>query len=445
MAAVPALSLRSGSPRLEQVAVLEGHTDRVWHAAWHPRAPLLATASGDKTVRFWQPRSLAEPRDARVAAAAAAGGAGDTPGGGYSSPAGAAAAAAAAAVPMTPTSPTTARSLASRVWRCVGSLADFTTRTVRCCEWSPDGRFLACTSFDGKAYVWAMVQVVEDDAPQFDESASAGPRELSLELAATLEGHENEVKGCAWSSTGALLATCGRDKSVWLWGMDEGGEGDMEVVAVLHGHSQDVKAVAWHPDRELLFSASYDDTVRVWADDGADWLCVASLTGHSSTVWGLSFNASGSMLATVSDDCRVLLWAGSEPARPSDVPPGVVDLLLYRRAGEVADAHTRTIFTVDWTTPSESAATASRHRELLATAGADDAIHLYAPALPADTDATAGGGGAGGKDITIAPVASRPHAHAQDINCLRWHPRDTNLLVSTSDDGTAKLWRFHAQ
>jgi len=177
--------------------------------------------------------------------------------------------------------------------------------------WHPnsaqEGATIATSSFDATAAVW-----------------NRGQGESTWEVCAQLEGHENEVKGVAWSTDGKYLATSSRDKSVWIWESEGGGEEqdydaefEYDCSAVLTGHTQDVKCVRFHPSSSKhLFSASYDDTVRLWKFDEAceDWIESYQISGvHTSTVWSLDFDPSGQFMCTCSDDLSIAFFRVTSP------------------------------------------------------------------------------------------------------------------------------------
>ncbi|TYZ65622.1 hypothetical protein PybrP1_003736 [[Pythium] brassicae (nom. inval.)] len=307
---------------------------------------MLASCSGDKTIRVWAPPTAAS---------------------------------------------------ATGAWECVAILEDAQNRTIRACEWSPDGRFLASVSFDATTVVWEK-------------------QGNSYEVVSSLEGHESEVKSVAWSPSGAYIATCSRDKSVWIWEADP--DTDFECISVLHGHTQDVKFVTWHPTEDVLISASYDDTVRVWAENDDDWYCKETLTGHTSTVWEVATDPSGERFASVSDDKCVIIWrrdATRHDVRADGSP------IEWKQAATLAGAHERTIFSVDW----------SPQGNWLVTGAADDALRVFREAAD------------GAFELALQHAA----AHASDINCVRWSPRAQHgslLLASAADDALVRIWRFTA-
>ncbi|KAI9820565.1 MAG: Cytosolic iron-sulfur protein assembly protein [Phylliscum demangeonii] len=314
-------------------------TTRAWQSAPHPHLPLLATCSSDKTVQVYDLVHLRqhsvvggdhddfhhdddgddEDEDAGRAAAEGAGaGAGDVRG--------------------------HQRSIRSVAWRPGARDGDSDSH-------GHGGRMrepvmLATGSFDATAGLWRY-PYHHVTGRRTGPHAGSGPRrrrrggqggkseeenEREREKRKTrrwrfsvlLEGHDSEIKAVAWSRSGRFLATCSRDKSVWIWlavappwsgdpsrrpggllaaaaaAADAEGEGegegddedddmvdadaddddddadadaedeDFETVAVLQEHDGDVKCLAWHPTEDTLASGSYDDTIRLYRREGED-------------------------------------------------------------------------------------------------------------------------------------------------------------------------------
>ena len=89
------------------------------------------------------------------------------------------------------------------------------SKSVRSLSFCPRRSKIAAASFDGTISIWS----------KFTGDCNSGADKWRC--SATLEGHENEVKSVGWSvfmseedeEEQVFLATCGRDKTVWIWAM----------------------------------------------------------------------------------------------------------------------------------------------------------------------------------------------------------------------------------
>lgn len=278
---------------------------------------------------------------------------------------------------------------------------------------------------------------------------------------AQIEGHENEVKGVAWSPSGYFLATCSRDKSIWVWETDDSNE-EFECLMFLQDHTEDVKHVAWHSVEDCFASASYDDSVKVFREDDDEWTCVATLLGHTATVWCVDFesprsasaddtsegaadnNSEGesnkdrsvSRLVSCSDDLSCIIWTrvrstgGSSSSSSSTSIPSTFrgDPLSEEWINEsvLPPKHTRTIYAVAW----------SPRSGRIASVGADGLIVVYEEEKKKKHNGRQ-------RAWEIVKVISNGHG-IHEINSVAWAPSPNSpgqeILVTAGDDGVTNIW-----
>ncbi|KAH8906719.1 WD40 repeat-like protein [Coniochaeta sp. PMI_546] len=417
------------------------------------------------------------------------------------------------------------------------------TRSVRCAAWKPglpSGKLCLVTgSFDATAGLWRFESEAKGGDPDADPDAdndealevdvtsqtkqqhpASKPHRAAndaddddddksekdaddWEFTLVLEGHENEIKSVSFAPSGQYLATCSRDKTVWIWEDVGASEADdeWETVAVLSEHDGDVKAVAWAPDvpgrnararhggADVLASASYDDTVRVWREDGdGEWVCVAVLEGHGGTVWGLQWEAKPDnekfpRLMTFSADATVRIWSlveemeeaeeegakeGGGTANPFFKTLSGIPNTMRRGLREdwtctavLPTVHTRDIYSASWSgTSGRIASTGSDgviavYEEVAPGSGVEDKedVVMASPgAEPTTTPADVKKSGAQAASNTWRILGTVANGHGPyEINHITWCKRFDpgterrgveEMLVTTGDDGAVRPWQI---
>ncbi|KAG0646038.1 putative cytosolic iron-sulfur assembly 1 [Hyphodiscus hymeniophilus] len=297
--------------------------------------------------------------------------------------------------------------------------------------------------------------------------------EEDWEFAIVLEGHDSELKNVAYSPSGQWLASCSRDKSIWIWEeVGEEGEDEFETIAVLQEHTADVKCVCWRKDDgngEVLASASYDDTIRLWkeVDGEGEWGCFAVLEGHEGTVWCLDWEPEVSLkmfhdaetelaeapriprLMSCSADSTIRVWtlapAAPAPNKPSYFNPTIPSTMRAPPADEkwectatLPKAHDLPIYSVSW----------SKKTGRVVSTGGDGKIAVYEERTKGRTKV----GGEVEREWVVLAVLQGGHG-AYEINHATWCTRfdsgktkdDEEIVVTTGDDGVVRAWALEEE
>lgn len=136
------------------------------------------------------------------------------------------------------------------------------------------------------------------------------------------------------------IATCSDDKTVGFLDLDS------NEYTKLVGHQGVVNHVSFSPNGEYLASASFDKSVKLWC--GKTGKFIGNFRGHVSQVFQICWSADSKFLLSSSKDSTVKLWDVSTRKLKSDLP-----------------GHLDEVYCVDWSTTGEFAASAGKDQKVL--------------------------------------------------------------------------------
>ncbi|XP_070552427.1 uncharacterized WD repeat-containing protein alr2800-like [Ptychodera flava] len=164
---------------------------------------------------------------------------------------------------------------------------------IWCVRFSHNGKMLASAAVDSNAVVY---------------QSNTG------DIIATF-GLPNDASAVAFSPDDKILvASSSSHMSVHLYHIEK-----KETLALLGGHSGWVMDVAFSPDSKLIASVSDDKSVRVWDAMAAEKL--STMRFHSERCWSVSYSPDGKWLASASDDFKVCIW-NTETFKPAIIYEG---------------------------------------------------------------------------------------------------------------------------
>jgi len=313
-----------------------------------------------------------------------------------------------------------------------------------------------------------------DHATSLLYDAKPPQKEIPEQCCQTLSEHRDEVNICKFSHDGRFLATASKDKSLILWSIDGYGAKFLRRVQL----AQPITYLAWSPNDKMLLLTGNEESPCVWVcqvdgetaphevkqagddsittcawfPDSKRYVCGGKMGQYYMVdvttnqvveqwegvrVYGLHCLQDSKVLAADSRNrIRCYDWECVIDHPVLDEPYPIISfcvnkdetyaLLQLKEQGlhlwdikcntlvRMYRGHEQKFYIIH-------ACFGGTHDEYLATGSEDHTIYIYHRE----------------KETPI----SKLDGHLKAVTCVDWHPHQSGLLVSCSDDGDVKLWR----
>jgi len=251
-------NLTSNQTTIQPTLVLTGHNNRVFSVSLSPDGKLLASASGDRTIKLWNPQTGKALK--------------------------------------------TLHGHQSWVWKVL---------------FSPNGKLLASGSYDRTIKIWdiqsgeCLQTLVGHPSSLLELSFSHDGKELfscgyhkiairwDLETGECLHSWEVDAHDRVWaialSPDNRCLVTGGDDRIIKFWDVQTN-----DCLRQFSGHTSPILDLLFTSQGDRLISCSSDQTIKIW--DVTTGACLATLKNHLNWVWSVALNQDAQTLFSSSWD-----------------------------------------------------------------------------------------------------------------------------------------------
>ncbi|GAB5356072.1 hypothetical protein AAMO2058_000259300 [Amorphochlora amoebiformis] len=267
----------------DEVMYLRGHSNIVCSCSWHPNQPVLASGSGDATVRIWRTSKLSRGNDEHVDKKAKT------------------------------EDKLVVINIPAKKQEDSSQPSDSMVVSLK---WNSSGSFLATGTYDGKVHTWT----------------ANGQR------AQVLDRHRAPISAIKWSPSDDRVLTASFDKSVILWNASTGA-----VENTFAYHQGAITDIDWK-DETTFAMCSIDRTISVCSTKSTS-TPEAKLEGHAADINMIKWIGS-SNLASCSDDSTIKIWNAKTKSCVQDFTQHTREVCAidWANSGQLARFIYRTVF-----------------------------------------------------------------------------------------------------